>query len=308
MSDHHAHGHHHTKTNRKALFIAFLTIFGFMVVEAIGGWLTGSLALLSDAGHMFSDAAALFLSLTAMRIAARPPSAAKTYGYHRVEILAAFINGLTLAVISFAIFWEAYERIQQPPVIMSSGMLVVAVVGLIVNVMAAYVLMKGDTKGNLNVRSAFLHVVGDLFGSLGAITAGTLMLLFGWYWADPLVSALIAAFILWSGLRVLRDSVHVLMEGTPKHLSLQKLSDSLISLSGVKEVHDLHVWTVTSGFTALSCHLVVDEAVNSQRLLRTAKQVLHDEYGIEHCTLQLETGKLCDEENICERRRKPART
>ena len=124
MSDHHAHGHHHTKTNRKALFIAFLSIFGFMVVEAIGGWLTGSLALLSDAGHMFSDAAALFLSLTAMRIAARPPSAAKTYGYQRVEILAAFINGLTLAVISFAIFWEAYERIQQPPVVMSSGMLV----------------------------------------------------------------------------------------------------------------------------------------------------------------------------------------
>lgn len=302
MSLHHRkdHTHGHQSANRQALFIAFLMIFGFMIVEAIGGLLTNSLALLSDAGHMLSDAAALFLSLLAMWFATKPPSAEKTYGYHRFEILAAFINGVTLALISFYILWEAYKRLQDPPTVASTGMITIAAIGLVVNMIAAYVLMKGDTSHNLNMRSAFLHVIGDLIGSIGAVAAGILMLWFEWYWADPIISAVIAILILVSAWRVTRDSVHVLMEGTPKHISLQNLRESLSQLAGVKDVHDLHVWTVTSGFTALSCHLVIDETMNSQHLLQSARRLLQKEFGIEHSTLQLEKGQLCGQEDICE--------
>lgn len=302
MSLHHRkdHPHGHQSANRQALFIAFLMIFGFMIVEAIGGLLTNSLALLSDAGHMLSDAAALFLSLLAMWFATKPPSAEKTYGYHRFEILAAFINGVTLALISFYILWEAYKRLQDPPTVASTGMITIAAIGLVVNMIAAYVLMKGDTSHNLNMRSAFLHVIGDLIGSIGAVAAGILMLWFEWYWADPIISAVIAILILVSAWRVTRDSVHVLMEGTPKHISLQNLRESLSQLAGVKDVHDLHVWTVTSGFTALSCHLVIDETMNSQHLLQSARRLLQKEFGIEHSTLQLEKGQLCGQEDICE--------
>lgn len=307
MSHHHGsvekHDHsHHSHTNRKALFIAFLMIFGFMIIEAVGGVLTNSLALLSDAGHMLSDAGALALSLLAMWFASRPPSASKTFGYHRFEILAALINGVTLVLISIYIFWEAFKRFQQPPTVASGGMITIATIGLIVNITAAFILMKGDTHGNLNMRSAFLHVIGDLLGSIGAIAAGTVMLLFQWYWADPVISAVIAALILISAWRVTSDSVHVLMEGTPKNVSLHRLNQSLLNLSGVKEVHDLHVWTVTSGFLSLSCHLVVDGTADNQQVLRTAKHMLQDKFGIEHSTLQLEDGRLCEGDEICERR------
>lgn len=298
----HHHDHRHGEGNQRALLIALTLITSFMIVETVGGLLTNSLALLSDAGHMLSDAGALFLSLLAMRLASRPPSASKTYGYHRFEILAAFINGVTLAIISFYIFWEAFKRIQQPPAVVSGGMIIVAIIGLIVNIVAAMVLMKGDTSGNLNMRSAFLHVIGDLLGSIGAIVAGMMMLLFKWYWVDPVISCVIALLILISAWRVTSDSVHVLMEGTPKHLSLQSISQSLRNQPGVAEIHDLHIWTVTSNFPALSCHVVVDGTVDNQQLLRSARQMLRKEFGIEHSTLQLEDGRLCHVDETCEKR------
>lgn len=291
---------HHPDMNRRALIMTLILISSFMVVEVVGGILTQSLALLSDAGHMFSDAAALLFSLLAISLAKKPPSAAKTYGYHRLEILAAFINGIILAVVSIYILWEALQRFQTPPQVASTGMLAVAAAGLVVNVIAALVLMRGETNHNLNMRSAFLHVIGDLFGSLGAVVAGLLMLFYQWYWADPLLSMMISLLILVSAWRVTRDSIHVLMEGTPSHISLHNLHDSLLDLTGVKEVHDLHVWTVTSGFTALSCHLVIDETADSQQLLHVAKSLLEQDYGIQHSTLQVERGRLC-EKGICER-------
>lgn len=221
----HGVGHSHIHTNnKKVLLIAFVLITMFMVVEVIGGLLTNSLALLADAGHMLSDAVALGLALAAFKYGERAASNSKTYGYKRFEILAAFINGLTLIGISGYIIYEAITRFADPPEVASVGMLVVAVCGLLINMIVAWILMRGsDVKGNLNMRGAFLHVLGDLLGSVGAIAAGLLMLFFGWSIADPIASLLVAALILVSGFRVTRDSVHVLMEGKPASVDVDEV-------------------------------------------------------------------------------------
>lgn len=284
--DHHGHSHHHTD-NIRVLFISFILIFLFMIVEAIGGFLTNSLALLSDAGHMLSDAAALGLSLFALKLGQKSATSDKTYGFRRFEIIAAFINGITLIAISLYIFYEAYHRFLEPPNV-SAKMMVIAIIGLIVNIFVAWMLMRGDSKGNLNIRSALLHVFGDLLGSVGAIIAGILILLFNWNLADPIASVIVAILIIVSGIRITKDSIHILMEGKPEHINVDEMKEMLLNIEGVQDIHDLHVWSITSEFPSLSCHLVVDDSVRRDDLLQEANEIIKTKFSISHCTIQLE--------------------
>jgi cobalt-zinc-cadmium efflux system protein len=285
----HGHGHSHSHTNnKKALFWAFLLIATFMVVEVIGGVITNSLALLSDAGHMLSDAAALGLSLFAMKLGEKNATQSKTYGFKRFEIIAAALNGLTLIVISIYIFVEAYQRFTDPPEVQSLGMLTISVIGLLVNIIAAWILMSGDKDENLNVRSAFLHVIGDMLGSVGAITAALLIYFFGWGLADPIASVAVAILIIISGWRVTKDSFHVLMEGAPEQVKLDEVKDEILKIPEVKDVHDVHVWSITSGVFMLSGHIAVEGEGSHDRVLHKAQRLLHDKFGIDHSTLQVE--------------------
>jgi cobalt-zinc-cadmium efflux system protein len=297
----HGHGHHHHgSNNKKALKWSFFLIAGFMVIEVIGGLWTNSLALLSDAGHMLSDAAALGLSFLALTFGQRKATHSKTFGYKRFEILAAFLNGITLIAISLYIFWEAYHRIVDPPEVVSSGMLIISFIGLLVNIAAAYILMKGDKDENLNVRSAFLHVLGDMLGSVGAIVAALLIMFLGWGIADPIASIIVAVLIIISGWRVTKDSFHILMEGTPLNIDVAKVKETIMSVPDVKDVHDLHIWSITSDFPALSCHVVKEHDADYQEVLKRVKKVLHDEFHIHHTTIQVdEEPKGCQEEDHC---------
>lgn len=287
----HSHGHNHSHAhtgNKKALFLSFLLIASFMIVEVVGGILTNSLALLSDAGHMLSDAAALGLSLFAIKLGERKASASKTYGYKRFEIIAAALNGLTLIVISVYIFYEAYHRFWNPPEVLSGGMLIISSIGLLVNIIAAWILMRGDKDDNLNVRSAFLHVIGDMLGSVGAIIAALLMIFFGWGIADPIASVIVAILILISGWRVMKESFHILMEGTPANLEMEKVKSALLKIPAVTEVHDMHIWSITSGMPMLSCHMVIEGEAVHDTILHRAQTILHDDFEIEHSTIQIE--------------------
>ena len=299
MAHDHDHSHGHN-ANKKALLFSFILIAVFMIVEVIGGLLTNSLALLSDAGHMLSDAAALGLSLFAFKFGERAASSTKTYGYKRFEILAAFINGITLLVISIYIFWEAYNRFLEPPSV-DGSMMVIAIIGLVVNILVAWILMRGDTEGNLNLRSALLHVFGDLLGSVGAIIAGILILLFNWNIADPIASVIVAVLILISGWRVTKDSFHVLMEGIPEQINITEVEDKLKSIAGVVSVHDLHIWAITSDFPALSCHLIVNPEHDRDDILQTASKLLLDNFKLKHTTIQIEGkgSKIQDHEDCC---------
>ena len=306
MGHHHDHGdghghHHHGKgASKRALLVSFVIITLFLIVEVIGGFLTNSLALLSDAGHMLSDASALLLSLIAIHIAARPPTAKRTFGLQRFEILAALINGVTLVVISLIIFWEAYQRLFDPPQVASGKMIIIATIGLLANIAAAFVLMRGDYKDNVNVRSAFLHVLGDLLGSVGAIIGGILMWSFGWYIADPLISVIVAVLILLSAWRVTKDSVNILLESTPSRIDLTAVESRLNQLAGVTKVHDLHIWTVTSGFDSLTCHLIVEDGLPSYPILNEALELLQHDFGISHATIQIENSSVTHGDLHCQ--------
>ncbi|HUF05679.1 MAG TPA: cation diffusion facilitator family transporter [Aridibacter sp.] len=269
------------------LRIALVLTFVYMLAEAVGGWLTNSLALLAEAGHMLADAAAMSLTLAAIWFAERPATPNKTYGYYRLEILAAFINGVALAVIFLWVIWEAYSRWLVPHEIMGAGLTVVAVGGLIVNLIAAG-LLHGNHKHDLNMRGAWLHVMGDALGSVAAISAGLAILIFGWAWADALASVLISVIIIFGAWKLIKDSVNVLLEGTPSHINLTAVEESLEDLPGVTDVHDLHVWTITSGMEALSVHIVHDGAKPQNDMLKEVRDLIHDEFGIEHLTVQIE--------------------
>ncbi len=282
-------GHSHTHgANKKALKWSFFLIAAYMVVEVVGGLITNSLALLSDAGHMLSDAVALGLSLLAMIWGERSANSSKTYGYKRFEVLAAFLNGIALLGISLYIFYEAFQRFSEPPAVMSSGMLTIAVIGLLVNVLTAYMLMKGDTSENLNIRSAFLHVIGDLLGSVGAIAAAILIMAFGWNLADPIASVIVAVLVLVSAYRVTRDSVHILMEGTPAGYNADEIRQELAKIPGVREVHDLHIWSLSSDLPLLTGHLVIEHSADGSQVMKHARHLLTEDYGIEHITIQLD--------------------
>lgn len=288
----HAHHHHHEvrEENRKALVIALCITSGIMLLEFFGGLFTNSLALLSDSGHMLSDAASLLLSLIAFRLAARPPTARKSFGYQRFEILAALVNGAALFLVAGLIIREAVERLMDPPAVAGGTMMTIAVIGLVANLASALVLMrKGDVHGNLNLRSAYLHVIGDALGSVGAIVAGMFMLTFDWYIADPIISVAVAVLILRSGWGVLSHSVHILMEGTPHGIDHHEIVRVLAEIEGVDDVHDVHCWTITSGMNAFSCHLLIREEADSQAVLRQAIETMAGRFGIHHATIQVET-------------------
>ncbi|WP_085521540.1 cation diffusion facilitator family transporter [Tuberibacillus sp. Marseille-P3662] len=291
MSHEHGHDHSHN-ANKKALLISFILIAAFMLVEVIGGFLTNSLALLSDAGHMLSDAVSLAVGLLAFKFGEKNADLNKTYGYKRFEILAALFNGIVLILISLYIIYEAYQRFLNPPDVASTGMLVVAIIGLIVNIAVAWILMQGESEENLNLRAAFLHVIGDLLGSVGAIIAALLILFFNWGIADPIASVVVAVLVLVSGWRVTRDACHVLMEGTPENVDIDAIINCVQSISGISKIHDLHVWSITSGQNALSCHAVVNENLtirDGQEILRDVEHQLQHQ-GIGHVTIQLEDG------------------
>ncbi len=258
-----------------------------MFAEAIGGWLTNSLALLADAGHMLTDVAALALTLMAIWFASRPATPRKTYGYYRLEILAAFVNGIALVLLSLWVIYEAFERWNNPPEVFGLGLTVVATGGLIVNLLAAY-LLHGDHTHDLNMRGAWLHVMGDALGSVAAIGAGVLILAFGWLWADAVVSVLISLIIIYGAWKLIRESVNVLLEGTPSHINLTAVEESMLRMKDVKDVHDLHVWTITSGIEAMSVHIVHQETISPSNLLQNVRERLHDEFGIDHLTIQME--------------------
>lgn len=259
-----------------------------MIVEAIGGWLTNSLALIADAGHMLTDVAAMTLTLTAIWFATRPATSRKTFGYYRLEILAAFVNGIALVLLSIWIIYEAVGRWQSPPEILGTELTLIAVGGLIVNIIAAY-LLHSDHKHDLNIRGAWLHVMGDMLGSAAAIVAGLMIVLFGWLWADALVSILISGIIIFGSWRLISDSVNVLLEGTPAHINLAAVESAIVGTEGVGGVHDLHVWTISSGMDALSAHITHSHTVGHSELLTVVREKLHSEFGIDHLTIQMET-------------------
>lgn len=258
------------------------------MAEVVGGILTNSLALLSDAGHMFSDIAALGLNLFAFRMARRPAASKRTYGYHRLEILAALVNGLTLWLIVGVIFHEAYHRFMDPPEVQSLGMLLVATVGLAVNIAAGFILY-GSHHESLNIRGAFLHVLGDALGSVGAISAGVIMLWTGWYLADPLISVFIGLLILYSSWGLVKESIEILMQSVPKGIDIEEVQRAMEQVSGVTKVHDLHIWAVTSGVSTLSAHVVVNGRQDFHQVLNELEVILRERFNIEHTTIQLET-------------------
>lgn len=289
MRDDHHHGagssHHHRAVARSALIPALLLTLAFALVEALAGWWSGSLALLGDAGHMLTDSAALGFAACAAWLASRQPSARHTYGYGRVEALAALLNVLFMLIVVAALSAAVLRRILEPAPIDGEAVTLVAGLGLCINLAVAWLLMRGEP--TINTRGALLHVVGDLLGSVAALVAGAVILWTGWTPIDPLLSLFICALILASSLRLLREVLHALMEGVPMHLSTAVIGRALAAVPGVASVHDLHVWTLSSKQVALSAHVLVDSLEQWPQVLAAARQVLAG-HGIEHITLQPE--------------------
>lgn len=285
----HSHADHR-ETNKQSLVLALSITGTFFAVELAAGFITNSLALIADAGHMLTDLAALSLSLFALKMSGKPATHEKTYGYMRVEILAALANGVLLVLVAIYIFYEAYHRLTEPPVVRSGLMLTVACIGLVMNLITAGLLYRTQRE-NLNVRGAFLHVMGDTLGSLGAIGAGLAMVVWKWYRADPIVSIIVAFLVLYSSWHILRESVDVLLEATPSHLNISSILSDLGSVPGVVSVHDLHVWSITSGLPAMSCHVIVRQNTDFSSILAELSRLMKEKHQIEHTTIQIEREK-----------------
>ena len=277
------------RVDRRPLVIALAITTTFLVIEVVGALATNSLALLADAAHMLTDVAAIALALFAIWLASRPTRPERTFGYLRAEILAALVNAVSLIVIAIYIFWEAWQRLQDPPEVKSGLMLAVAVAGLLANGAAAWVLSRGGGhRENLNTRGAFLHVIGDLLGSVAAIAAATIIALTGWYAADPILSAVIGGLVVFSAFSLLRESVDVLLEAAPPGVKIADVRREMEAVPGVSEVHDIHVWTVTSGLTALSAHVGITDFATWDQIRRALAERLRERFGIAHVTLQPE--------------------
>jgi cobalt-zinc-cadmium efflux system protein len=284
---HEGHSHGGGSQNVRTLATALAITATYTVAEVIGGLITGSLALLADAGHMLSDNFSLGLALFAFWLSAKPPTPERSFGFKRAEILAALINGVMLVAISIWIFYEAYHRFQDPPEILGGWMMAVAVIGLFVNVAAAWVLMRSETE-SLNLQGALRHVLADLAGSAGVIAAALIIVLTGWLYADPIISVLIGFLVLGSSWKLLRDSVGILLEQSPLGMDANEVGRKMVSVEGVEEVHDLHVWTITSGFPALAAHVLVGNDQDCHERRREIEKVLYREFGIGHTTLQID--------------------
>jgi len=283
-----AHVHQHRfEGSRRRLHLAFWTQSAFFVVELGGGILTNSLALLADAGHMLSDVGALGLSLLALKWTARSPTAQKTFGYHRLEILVALVNGLVLWAMAGYIFYAAAGRFFQPPAISSRPLIIIASLGLLVNLFGMYVLMP-SREHNLNLRSAFLHLLGDSLGSMAAIVAGVAIWWQGWYWFDPLASVIVGVMIVISSWQLVWEAADILLESAPKHIAAEAVQQSLENHPQVKQVHDLHIWTIASGIYSLSVHVTIDNQSNRDCLTWELEELLRRRFGLEHNTIQIE--------------------
>lgn len=285
----HSHeGHSHGQgANKKALAVVLSFTLTYMVVEIVGGLLTGSLALLADAAHMASDNVALGLALFAFWLSAKPPTPNRSFGYKRTEILAALFNGITIVAVSLWIFYEAYQRLQDPPEVLGGWMMAVALVGLLVNLTGTVILTRSAGE-NLNMQGALRHILADLLGSVGVIVAALVIIVTGWRYADPVISATIGVLILVSSYKLLKDSVGILLEGSPPGIDAEEVGRKMVGLEGVREVHDLHIWTVTSGFPALAAHVLVGQDEDCHERRREIETLLNEEYGIEHTTLQMD--------------------
>lgn len=287
----HDHVHQQTGSNHlKPLIWALLITFAFAIIEAIGGWLSGSLALLSDAGHMVTDAAALSLGAIAAALARKPAGSRLSFGWGRAEVLAAIINALFMLAIVIGIAYAAIARLSSPQPVAGGTVMLIAAIGLTINIGVAWLLHRGEQ--TLNIRGALLHVMGDLLGSVGALIAGFTIWLTGWTPIDPILSLLICVLILISGFRLLRDALHVVMEGVPRELDLPEVGKTMAAVVGVRSVHDLHIWRLDSSTISLSAHVVVDQLTAWPGVLNGLRETLIQRFGIEHITLQPEPIEL----------------
>jgi len=296
MHNHHSEASHLVEKGSQRLKIVLVIIVVIMVAEVIGGILSNSLALLGDAGHMLVDALALGMSLFAIRIARRPATATKTYGYYRVEIMAALANGIALALVAAYIFYEAYHRFLDPPTVQTTLMLVVATIGLIANLIGIQ-LLRGVSHGSLNIKAAFWHILGDTLSSVGVIVAGIIISITGWGVVDPIIAVFIGSIILWGAVRLVRESVDILLEAVPKHIQMDRVIEMIKNIPGVEDVHDIHIWTITSGIHALSAHLLIEDQTvsRSAEIAETVNNDLAKHFNITHTTLQLE----CEKSESC---------
>lgn len=307
--------HNHNNVNpleiqsNRGLVIALSIVIVIMIVEVVGGLLSNSLALLGDAGHMLVDALALSLSLFAFNLAKRPATATRTYGFHRAEIMAALVNGAILAVVAAFIFYEAYQRFRDPPEVRSGLMLIVAILGLAANLAGILLLRRGRSL-SLNIRAAFFHIMGDTISSIGVVAASIIISLTGWTYADPIIAVIIGIIILTGAVQLLRESSDILLEAVPKHIEMEKVIQTVKNIEGVDSIHDLHIWTITSGIFALSAHVVVKDIMvsHTREIIDGINQKLDEKFNISHTTLQLECeGTGCSENLICQLSRNNSR-
>jgi len=285
------HREHPRRANNgtRRLSIALVIVATIMVAEVIGGLLSNSLALLGDAGHMLVDALALGISLIAIRVARRPATTTRTFGYHRVEIMAALANGVILGLVAMYIFYEAYQRFLAPPEVEPALMMAVAGVGLVANVSAMW-LLREVRRDNLNMKAAFWHILGDTISSLGVIAGGVVIAVTGWSRVDPIIAVLIGCIILWGAVRLVRESADILLEAAPKDIQTDEVARMIAAIPGVEDVHDMHIWTITSGIHALSAHLLIEDQTVAQSgdIARAVERDLARRFNITHTTLQLE--------------------
>ena len=286
MSGHHHHHHHHRTDDARRMWIVLAINAVMLAAGIVGGIVFDSLALLADAGHVLTDVGAIALALFAAWLASRPAGPQRTFGYRRTEILAALVNGVTLVAVAVLVFVEAVIRLPDPPDVKGGGVLVLGALGLIGNAVATWVLMRGD-RSNVNLEGVLRHSAADALGSLGVVLAGGIVLATGWDQADPIISMGIAVLILLGSWRLLSEPVNVLMEAAPEGVDVQEVGTAMCSVPGVREVHDLHVWTVTSGFPALAAHIRSDPSESADDVRERVEAVLHERFGLEHTTLQV---------------------
>ena len=299
---HEEHNHHQLAGGTRPLLFALLIVLVVMVAEIVGGLLSNSLALLGDAGHMLVDALALSISLIAIWIARRPADTNKTFGYHRVEIMAALANGVILALVAVFIFYRAYQRLLEPPEVDATLMMGVAVIGLVAN-LAGILLLRKARHTSINIKAAFWHILGDTISSCGVIVGGIIIAVTDWRIVDPIIAIVIGTIILLGAVRLVRESSDILLEAVPGHIQMDEVGQTMMNVPGVRDVHDMHIWTITSGIHALSAHVLIDDqtVARSAEISRTVEQELASRFNITHTTLQLECEKCesCSEGLVC---------